>query len=578
MIVRLPHNLDVDGLAQKLTEAGEPGDIRALHLTNCVLLNSKQVVSLIHACTHLRSLRCLSCALKPSDLLELMLEQLPFLVELVFTLECQTDSTKELQCMHKVESRNRTGAFIGSLRRMYVEIRYDPSFLILSSFVRLCLMLHYLHVHLARGNFRTARRRCRVIFQNHTRLKWFTFTSDVPALPVSHCSQLTRQLDFTSGVSICANVTYCKSLGPHSYAWLHELAAVRNEPCRLPRQLTVVTTDSPEVISEEWFRVVGFRCEWAKVRHLCLVLIPQQACVDAYATAGSKYRENLRFFFCTALWHVVELNMSSFHFDDDLDLAHLLQDKCLRTLRSLSASPCGLRRPLALQRLAECCPELRDLDVRFERNGSFVSCTSCEAELAPLKELELLAMRSDGSVSFRNPLASLTFSGVPFAACVWFIEKCGATTRIQLSDYSSPSRQGLALFCTLLPNIIAPTWLILRHEKLQLDDAFLLVCLTRVHSLQYLYLLSAVPLVDDAAWTCVQMLSYGLPRLLCVHVHYRSPADVNGIDKRITWLRKGGSEPHLGVFLRDAPCFGSCSTATFIGLYKPLNRDFSLNC
>ncbi|KAH6942096.1 hypothetical protein HPB50_000671 [Hyalomma asiaticum] len=575
MIVRLPHNLDAEAVAQKLTEAGEQRAIQVLDLTNCILLNSEQVASSIHKCAHVRTLKCLSCALKPSDLLALMLRRLPFLVEIEFTLECQTDSATELQCMHELELCNRTGALIRSLRRMYVEIGYDPSFQVLSSILRLCPRLENLHVHLTRGDFAFSRQTCCAIFENHKSLQTFTFTSDVPA---SHRFQLTLPLNFMSCVSICGNVTYSKFVGLRTCAWLCDLAAKRIEPRTLPFQLTVVTTDSPKLTTEEWFRLASLRCEWANVRHLCLVLMPRQASVNVYATAGNPCRENLRIFFSSALQHIVELNMSSFHFDDDLDLTHLLQDGSLMSLRSLSASPCGLRRPSAPQCLAKYCPELRDLDLRIELNGSFISCTSCEVELAPLKEEELIGMPSSGSVSFRKPLASLTFSGVSFAACVWFIESCGATTRIQLSDYSPPSSQDFERFCARLANSIKPTWLILRHEQLQLDDEFLLTNLSRVNSLEYLYLLSTVPLFDDAARMCVLTLSYGLPRLLCTHVHYRSPADADGIDKRITWLRKGGNEPRLGVLLRNAPCFGPCSTATFIGLQKPLNRDFSLDC
>ncbi|KAL1482240.1 hypothetical protein MTO96_050346 [Rhipicephalus appendiculatus] len=81
------------------------------------------------------------------------------------------------------------------------------------------------------------------------------------------------------------------------------------------------------------------------------------------------------------LSNVVELNINSFHFGPDLDFTEVLQDWSLENLLALSVSPCSLRRPSSLRRLAQICPNLADLDVRFGRKGGFVQCTGLRGRI-----------------------------------------------------------------------------------------------------------------------------------------------------------------------------------------------------
>ncbi|KAH7939992.1 hypothetical protein HPB52_020109 [Rhipicephalus sanguineus] len=65
-----------------------------------------------------------------------------------------------------------------------------------------------------------------------------------------------------------------------------------------------------------------------------------------------------------------------------------------------------------------------------------------------------------------------------------------------------------------------------------------------------------------------------LPRLSFVHVHYRS-VEAGGRNWRMTWMRRAADHPEGDYALSEnGPCFQCCSTATYIGLAKPLNRDF----
>ncbi|KAL1473139.1 hypothetical protein MTO96_022518 [Rhipicephalus appendiculatus] len=61
-------------------------------------------------------------------------------------------------------------------------------------------------------------------------------------------------------------------------------------------------------------------------------------------------------------------------------------------------------------------------------------------------------------------------------------------------------------------------------------------------------------------------------RLKCVHIHYRN-CIADKSEQRVTWLRRR-RDPGL---LQEVPCFACCSTATFIGLVKPVNRDCEID-
>ncbi|KAL1467199.1 hypothetical protein MTO96_042334, partial [Rhipicephalus appendiculatus] len=116
--------------------------------------------------------------------------------------------------------------------------------------------------------------------------------------------------------------------------------------------------------------------------------------------------------------------------------------------------------------------------------------------------------------------------------------------------------------------------------------------LCRVSSLEYLYLLSTGPLSeedvalpvsekdivasisDKVVVACVHALSSSLPHLSFLHIHYRS-VGAGCRSWRMTWMRRAADIPENGdALFENGPCFQCCSTATIIGLGKPLNRDF----
>ncbi|XP_070380097.1 uncharacterized protein [Dermacentor albipictus] len=564
-MLSLPANLGASSLDEQLNDVEVARAIREMDFTNCILVEPNELPLHIGKCTGLQSLRCVACPLRPSALLGLMLERLHYLTEVEFSLVADTDVESEIRQLQQRASQV-PGALARILRRMYVEVSGYPNFKLLSALLRYCPNLDKLHVHFVRGAFLTALLECNDILQQRVSLEIFTFSSEVPS---SDRRLPSTPLEFTGCAAVCANVRYRRSTNSWSGVRLVDLAVNIADRLILPQQLVLVAVHHAGGTTAEWIRVAGLRHCWTHVRQLCLPLFPAQPSNGFYATAGAVYRDSLCDFISSKLQQIVELNISAFHFGQDLDLTALLQDGSLEHLQSLSATPCGLRRPSALRRLAQNCPEFKELDVRFDRRGNFVRCAGCEGQLF-LDPKDMLEMYEDAPV-FHNPLTRLTLTDVHGRISIWFVVACPAVS-VRLSDCPSPSHPDYPSLGQVLARNSSLSCLVLHHDALPFGDACLLENISCIASLQYLCLLSAVPLLDNMATLCLMTFTASLkPHIKCVHVHYRNSA--GGNEKRITWMKRAGDEIE-GTLVRDGPCFLHCSTATFIGLAKPLNRDF----
>ncbi|KAH7944416.1 uncharacterized protein LOC119399974 [Rhipicephalus sanguineus] len=569
MIVHLRANDTVDTLARYLNCDHGQMTVTELDLTNCIRLEASKLTSLIAECSCLTSLRCLGCRFEPTEIITL-LWRLRHLAEVEFSLMLKRDVESELRRIGDAAAQYGGDSKAYGLRRMYVEVG-DDHISFLPALLHHCPYLRNLHVHFSCGNLLNALRQCHdAVLADDVSVETFTFTSEVLA-PVQR--QPRVPFDLTSCATVCANVRYTKSTGSFSCVRLFDLVEdkIRGRPPRiLPVQVILVAVENAqEGITEDSILVANHGHNWVHVRQLCLLLVPPEPACVPHPTAGVTYREILRFFFSTALRHIVELNVSSFHFGPDLDFGDLLQDGSLACLHSLSASLCGLRRPSVLRRLAQSCPEFKDLDVRILegcRDG-VVRCDGCVAEFRH----DTAEARDDAwRPLFGNGLRRLNLTDVHDTAWLsWFIESCCPTATVMLCD--SPSKPDYATLTQALVNKSVPATLILRHDDLQLDDTSVLDHLRKIVSLQYLNLSSAVCLPEDDVVQSVRALHACLPRLLCLHVHYRESPDAS--DKRVTWMRAPSHEVHQDVLILNGACFQSCSTATFIGLAKPLYHD-----
>ncbi|KAH7943658.1 hypothetical protein HPB52_009863 [Rhipicephalus sanguineus] len=247
------------------------------------------------------------------------------------------------------------------------------------------------------------------------------------------------------------------------------------------------------------------RHSWSRVRELCLLLLPPRPSMQTYPMAGAVCRVYLKHLFF-ALDSIAELNVSSFHFRLDINLKRLLKDNPLwGRLLALSVPPCWFSTHSSVRLLLSACPNLKDLDVRVGSRGGYLRCTSCY---------------------------NVLYSTVPVH---------------ELSG--------------------APMFLSTSITKLTLCDVTYKASLCHMTSLQHLCLLTSMQVSDGDAAKCVSDCVARAAQLKCVHIHYKR--DTDGLEQRVTWLKRRRDK----VLLRGGPCFACCSTATFIGLVKPVNRN-----
>ncbi|KAL1483124.1 hypothetical protein MTO96_002194 [Rhipicephalus appendiculatus] len=183
--------------------------------------------------------------------------------------------------------------------------------------------------------------------------------------------------------------------------------------------------------------------------------------------------------------------------------------------------PCWFPKQSSVRTLALACPNLRDLDVRVVTRGGFLRCSACNALNRALSFQE----PSDEATRLPTSVARLTLSDVTYRV----------------------------LLCI---------------EHLPIENEHFQASLSRMTSLQHLCLLTSMLVSDAEALECVLDSAARSFQLKCVHIHYRRDTDL--AEQRVTWLKRQQGEVHL---LRGGPCFSCCSTATFIGLVKPVNRD-----
>ncbi|KAL1429746.1 hypothetical protein MTO96_015776 [Rhipicephalus appendiculatus] len=403
------------------------------------------------------------------------------------------------------------------LRSIYVELAYDTSFHLFAAILRQSLNLNDLHVHFLRGSFQNALIACKVLCEQATRLEKFTFTSEQSP----YCQQLSSPLEFVNCASVCANIECRQSSGFMSFFAFHDLGEDWDKRRCMPNTtIAAAVHNEGDCLAPELMRVAFYEHDWSWINRVCFVLLPEDPSSLVYPQAGRAYRDSLLLFFTYTFRYLLELNISSFHFGPDIDV-----------VGTASGSHAGKATAPAH------CQDFRELDVRYETRGGLIRCPGCEGDV-PL-DPEAPATFPGGSAGFRNGLVRLTLCGLRFPVCQHFIECCGPTTTLRLSDACpNLSIQHYTHLAEVLSERSAPICLVLRHECLRIHEASVVTT---------------------------------LPRLRFLHFHYMS---MTGVDRSLTYMRGEDDPADEGYLLRNAPCFQCCSTATFIGLAKPMNREF----
>ncbi|KAH7952861.1 hypothetical protein HPB49_001919 [Dermacentor silvarum] len=567
MTLRLYANQEAQALTPFLHDDDAPLAVLRMDITSCILATPDELLRCIWRCTELRSLHCVACPLKACDLLSLLLHRLRKLERLDFSLVAQCDVDRDISSVRAI-AQQAQGLTASSLRSVYAEVRDSSNCNLLEALLAFCPNLSELHVHFVNGDFSYALLRCAEVHGTQSQLNNVTFSSDVPV-----CLQLDipAALDLQTSMQICANVSYSKSaLHTYSCARLVDLAFA-HASADLPPQLVVVAVYKDELLAQR-IRMASRALSWKTVRQLCLVLVPPEPMSTDYPTVGVEYLSFLHEFFVAVVSHVVELNVNSFHFGVDLDLTQLIQNACMNSLRALSVPPCGLSHPSALRRLANKCPRLEELDVRFYRRGRLARCAVCECPFF-LHASDVALLNADVPYT-RRWLCRLTLSDLPSLASLCFLERC-KVEELRLVNCPETLREEYAMLGQFLANNNHLRYLLLQQDWLPFGEQSFLPNLFHLRGLHYLCLLTAASVPDDTATFFLRCLDFLLPCLKVAHVHYRRPTD--GAEQRVTWMRScsaTGSQVGRGVVLRDRPCV-LCSTATFIGLAKPQRHHFS---
>ncbi|KAL1415045.1 hypothetical protein MTO96_006993 [Rhipicephalus appendiculatus] len=508
--VRLSMNEKVSDLVNHLRF---PEAVGELVLRNCIASEPAELCEQISRCPILRILRCCANVLRPSQLLQLTLQQLPRLERLELSLVVDAAVDSEIGNLRGLASQSAGVIPSHGLRQMYVEVGGHRNFELLQELLKFYPKLTELHVHYVRGDLSDAVLRYhRLLEELLLPLELFTFTSELTAsLPTPDAPMLSPALRIYA--AMCDNFRH-EPFDSCTTNFELDILMGSDRATILPSQLAVLAIYS-ELMAEQ-FRVAGIRNVWTHVRELCILLLPPDACVEFYPTAGPAFRE-------------------------DLDSQAVV--------RSLAAS----------------CRRLRDLDVRLERRRGHFRCRSCE--LLRDQEIPQPPSRAATLSSSRNSgITGLTLCGVPSNVLLWFIDCYGDAVKLRLSEWSVVKSLQCSHLCRLLGenNIRC---LVLKHQHLPISDKHLQASLCHLTSLQHLCLLTSMQVSDVEATKFAREISTRARGLQCVHMHYRHDAD--GPEQRVTWLR---GHRRSGL-LRDRPCFGCCSTATFIGLVKPVNRD-----
>lgn len=571
MSLRCLPNWEAEDLSSLLDSHETARTLPELVLTNCIFADTTRLYECASRCVALRSLHCIGCPFTASQLVTLMLESLPHLARLEFSLWAEeTGIAEDVSGLAEIRTRTH-GATARNLCSLYVEVYGEENCELLNEFLQFCPNLVRLHVHhTLGGNFRLIVSAIDDLLSRHGNLEQFVFTSE--SLPPQHIQPepYQQQLSFVKCVSMAGNVFHLRS----NLVWncvqqqdLAEWTLVQEAPHQL-----VVFAALDNVDAAEQLRAFGHFHERLPVHALCLVQPPLEPDMN-YPPAGAEYQGALRGLF-SAFRSLTELNVNTFHFGADFDLTQLLSAATFTQLRGLSATPCGLRHESALRRLAISCPLLDDLDIRVSENYIPFMCHVCERELRfSVDDVTELHNKT-------NPLGRLTLVNLPSLTSLDFLRHC-RVAEFRFSTSPWLSRDKYAGLGILLDANRELRCLTLENKTMELSTDGFREEILRVQTLRYLCLVSEWPMYEDLAQELFNSLIWNLPRLEVLHVHY---LDNNYVKKRVSWVLgaeqrselQGGAVRPLetrGQFLRQHPCV-ICSTGTSIGLTRPHNRGW----
>ncbi|KAH7935799.1 uncharacterized protein LOC119405108 [Rhipicephalus sanguineus] len=546
----LPANASEDVLRLKIDEV--QGNLQSLNISNCIVAHPAGLLSLLSGLRNLEALSCIACPLKPSDLLDLLLSSLQNVTSLEFSLvEAVNDAAKEVNKIRDVVGVRNDGK-VTNIRRIYLEVAGPENLHVMFAFIQYCPYVTNIHLHFVEY----ARLQIGVlVFFRATRLlsglREFATTCESRATmtPDPWPANARTRLDNH------ANVVFRMNPSRWNYVNLYDLAVSLDRT--LPAApVVIVAFASPDL--DRCFTYAGPGRNWSCLKSMCLLYISDHLDDAFYPTVHGAHAPALRNFFAR-LTNIVELNVSSVHFDDDIDFTTLLRASALSRLSALSVPPCGLRQRGAVHRLAIGLRDIQDLDIRLKCEGRHTRCYHCSGELSVDPE--------DASL-FCASSSRLTLSDVPNLASLTFLESC-PVAHLRFIDISDEPRYDFGALSRAVRNSRTLRSLVVKLSHIDFNSESFESSLSPAEALERLCILSKTKLRSRKAQRIVKAMACHIPSIFYLHIHYVN-IETNK-ETNATWIRLPEGDTG-GQSFRGKPCI-MCSTQTFIALIKPRCRE-----
>ncbi|KAH6931575.1 hypothetical protein HPB50_025464 [Hyalomma asiaticum] len=378
-------NEEAKVLEEKLNRDEAAENARELTLNNCVFADPDDLLRCVIRCAKLEALLCVSSGIVLAHVIDQILPKLDHLRNLEFTL----DKREERHDLEWIRQKIRISNAFG-LKRLYVEVTGFARTQALAEMVAKLPSLTELHVHMLHGSLSDLLFMMEGIWSANLAIQCFKITSEVPPREQAEPRVATSSdaTSFSDYANVCGNLLLRRAPPTRNCFRLRDLA-VRTEPLH-PTEPVIVVINNDEVTQAQMHEA-GKRSRWQDVHCLTLVLVGTGTLsLDEIARADAIFHSGLLTFFenfkneRTGLRSLRELNMSSFHFKDELDFTEVLSGAGLTALTALSVTPCGIWHQGALGRLANTCTQLDDLDVRIYTN--YRRCLRCWQPLVLCQE------------------------------------------------------------------------------------------------------------------------------------------------------------------------------------------------
>ncbi|KAH9384337.1 hypothetical protein HPB48_026339 [Haemaphysalis longicornis] len=381
--------------------------VRALHFTDCVALASQALLYCAAACSSLRALYIVNCAVDPTQLFELLPEKLRHLQVLEWSLLEDRFYWSWVQDAVPDLAARADLARTESLISMYVDVVATPRNVFMMGLIfNMCPNLLRLHVHAIpkQAEHEADLGIIAEIMRSRPGIETFTYTSERIPKPGIHGQESSKRNEgprrFVPDGTICGNISY--RLTREGNCSLVTLTDVLEQKASLRhvRQAIVAVEESTQAGCH--LHAAASKPEFFKdVHSLTLVLFqPRNVMFPQAAAVHPKYLHPLRLLFKDSVSAITELNLTAFHFSCTADGSRVI-GSALRLLRELAIAPCGVNHPGSLKYLARGCHFLEVLDVRTDQDSPLPQLPASvalqrevlrapqQADQAPVSELRL---------------------------------------------------------------------------------------------------------------------------------------------------------------------------------------------